>query len=121
MEPNARLASDQCPQLGGDMESKHLLQASTSSCPPHPSAAQPVSADSCGSSTSSGQYSCLMVEPSPRTPPDQLLLSAERAVSLRLLPPLLLLVVISYLDRTALSFASECNSGPAVSVLMHRH
>ena len=38
---------------------------------------------------------------------DQLLLKrAERAVSLRLLPPLLLLVVISYLDRTALSFAS---------------
>lgn len=32
--------------------------------------------------------------------------SAEQAVSARLLPPLLLLVIISYLDRTALSFAS---------------
>jgi hypothetical protein len=36
----------------------------------------------------------------------QLLRSAERAVSLRVLPPLMLLVVVSYLDRTALSFAS---------------
>jgi ACS family tartrate transporter-like MFS transporter len=35
-----------------------------------------------------------------------MLLKAERAVTGRLLPPLLLLVIISYLDRTALSFAS---------------
>lgn len=68
-------------------------------------------------SSSSSSHHSLRVEPSsaplaptqppsPSTSPEQLLLSAEKAVSLRLLPPLLLLVIVSYLDRTALSFAS---------------
>lgn len=57
-------------------------------------------------SYSTGSHHSLRIDPSPRISSDQLLLKAERAVSLRLLPPLLLLVIISYLDRTALSFAS---------------
>jgi hypothetical protein len=57
-------------------------------------------------SYSTGSHHSLRIDPSPRMSSDQLLLKAERAVSLRLLPPLLFLVIISYLDRTALSFAS---------------
>lgn len=56
-------------------------------------------------SSNSSHYS-LQIGSSPSSNPDHVLLKAERAVSGRLLPPLLLLVIISYLDRTALSFAS---------------
>jgi hypothetical protein len=56
-------------------------------------------------SFSAGSHYSLRIDPSPRMSSDQLL-KAERIVSSRLLPPLLLLVFISYLDRTALSFAS---------------
>lgn len=38
--------------------------------------------------------------------PRAALVAAERAVSIRLLPPLVALVVVSYIDRTALAFAS---------------
>lgn len=57
-------------------------------------------------SYSTGSHHSLRIDPSPRMSPEQLLQKADRRVSLRLLPPLLLLVIISYLDRTALSFAS---------------
>jgi hypothetical protein len=56
-------------------------------------------------SSNSSHYS-LQIGSSPSPTSDHLLLKAERAVSRRLLPPLLLLVIISYLDRTALAFAS---------------
>jgi hypothetical protein len=56
-------------------------------------------------SSNSSHYS-LQIGSSPSPTSDDMLLKAERAVTGRLLPPLLLLVIISYLDRTALSFAS---------------
>jgi hypothetical protein len=59
-------------------------------------------------STSSSHHSLQIGSPSipGATEQQQALRTAERRVSARLLPPLLLLVVISYLDRTALAFAS---------------
>jgi hypothetical protein len=124
-------ADGACQQLGGDSETRHLLHASaclshspaeeaeqedTAAAlrpgqPPAPSTTDQGHAGCIGPvaatrSFSSSSHHSMMVERSPRVPPGQLLLSAEKAVSMRLLPPLLLLVIISYLDRTALSFAS---------------
>lgn len=56
-------------------------------------------------STSSSHHSLQIQSPQPGAT-RQAHKTAERRVSARLLPPLLLLVIISYLDRTALAFAS---------------
>lgn len=57
-------------------------------------------------STSSSHHSLQIGSSHPGAAQQQALRTAERRVSARLLPPLLLLVIISYLDRTALAFAS---------------
>lgn len=65
-----------------------------------------VSASRTYSPCSTSSHHSLRIGASSTSEPGTLLRQVEKAVSMRLLPPLLMLVIVSYLDRTALSFAS---------------
>lgn len=87
------------------LEAQHLLSPAGGAAGPDKTATAASPLFSRSFSTSSSHHSLQIGSPQPGAA-QQALKTAERRVSARLLPPLLLLVIISYLDRTALAFAS---------------